>query len=498
MFHVRTTKTASSSTAVQIIRYIDGKTKIIKHIGSGKREEEVIKLKKIAYDLIKKLSNQPGLFDFKDSKPDSKIIQIDESKYLGVRYTFIYEIIDKVFDLFKFDTLDNRLLLDFVLMRIIEPTSKLRSLEFMREMFGITHSQSEAYRQMQKFINLKEKIEELVVDFAKRNLKFTFSVVFYDVTTLYFETDKDDDLRKYGYSKDNKFNQPQILLALIVNRDGFPISTQIFEGDTFEGHTFIPAILGFKNRYSILDLTVVADAAMISEANIKKLVEASLNYIVGARLGNISSNLIKLIGGRLKRIDGKTTRSKTSNGYLVCDFSRKRYTKDRHDLKKQIKKAKELLKKPDKILKRNKFLKHKDKAAYALNRGLIKKVRLLLGIKGYYTNLEKSNRFVVKQYHYLWNIEKSFRLSKSDLAARPIYHFKRKAIQSHILICFMALACVKYMEIKTNISIQKIIRLLKSITDARIVNTITNEEVILRSEISEEIKKFLKKLRLPY
>lgn len=498
MFHIRTTKTASSSTAVQVVRYIDGKTKIVKHIGSGKEENEILKLKRIAYDLIKKLNNQPSLFDSKDKEISGKIIQIDKSKYLGVRYTFIYEIVDKIFNLFRFNSLNNRMLLDLVLMRVIEPTSKLRSLALLYEMFGISYSQSDVYRQMQKFTTLKEKVEELVVDFAKRNLRFTFSIVFYDVTTLYFETDKDDDLRKYGYSKDNKFNQPQILLALIVNCDGFPISTQIFEGNTFEGHTFIPSIVGFKNKYNVLNFTVVADAAMISEKNIKELVAVGLSYIVGARLGNISPSLIKLIGKRLKKTDGKTTRIKTANSYLVCDFSRKRYIKDRHDLKKQLKKAEELLKKPDKILKRNKFLKHKDKTDYKLNKELVKKARLLLGIKGYYTNLGKSNRFVIKQYHYLWNIEKSFRISKSDLAARPIYHFRVKAIKSHILICAMALAVVKYMEIKTKISTQKIIQLLKSITDARILNTITNEEIILRSEISGKIKNLLKQLHLPY
>lgn len=498
MFHVRTTKTSSSSIAVQVVRYIGRRTRIVKHIGSGKSQEEILRLKKIAYDLIKKLYNQPDLFDFKDAKTTDKIIHIDKSKYLGVRYTFIHEVIDKVFSLFKFDTLNNRMLLNLVLMRIIEPTSKLRSLELLGEMFGIVYSQSDVYRHMQKFTALKEKIEELVIDFAKRNLKCTFSVVFYDVTTLYFETDKDDTLRKCGYSKDNKFNQPQILLALIVNSDGFPISTQIFEGNTFEGHTFIPSIVSFKNKYNVLDLTVVADAAMISQENTKKLVEAGLNYIVGARLGNISPSLIILIRKRLKRIEGRTTRIKTLNGYLISSFSKKRYTKDRNDLKKQIRKAKELLKKPDKILKRNKFLKHKDKTDYELNRELIKKARLLLGIKGYYTNLEKSNRFIIRQYHYLWNIEKSFRISKSDLKARPIYHFKTEAIQSHILICFMALAIVKYMEIKTGISTQRIVRLLKSITEARILNTITNEEIIFRSEISEEIKKLLKKLCLSY
>lgn len=498
MFHVRTTKTSSLSTAVQVVKYQGKKTIIVKHIGSAKNQDEILKLKHIAYELIKKLYSQPGLFDFKDKMSSGKIIQVDKSKYLGVRYTLIHEAINNIFNLFKFDTINNKLLLDLVLIRIIEPASKLHSIELLGEMFGINYKQSHVYRSMQEFTSLKESIEKLSIEFAKKNLKLNFSIVFYDVTTLYFETDKTDDLRKHGYSKDNKFNQPQILIALIVNSDGFPLSTTMFEGNKFEGHTFIPSIIGFKNKNKISSLTVVADAAMISEKNIQELTTAKLTYIVGARVGNISPNLIRLINKRLNKTDGRTTRVNSPNGYLVCDFSKKRYTKDKHDLKKYIKKAEELLKTPNKIIKKNKFLKHKGKTDYRLNKELIKKAKLLLGIKGYYTNLTKSNRFVVNQYHFLWNIEKSFRISKSDLKTRPIFHFKIKTIQSHILICFMALAVVKYMEIRTGKSTQKIMRLLKSVTDARILNTVTSEEIILRSEMTDEIKTLLQKMRLPY
>lgn len=498
MFHVRTTKTASSSTAVQVVKYEGKKTIVVKHIGSSRSIDEILKLKRIAFDFIKKLYNQPGLFDFKKETASGKIIQVDKSKYLGVKHTFIYEAINKIFNLLHFDTINSKLLLDLVLMRIIEPTSKLRSIELLEEMFGIHYNRSDIYRNMQRFYVLKELIETLTIKFAKRNLNFDFSVVLYDVTTLYFETDKTDDLRKYGFSKDGKSTSPQILLALTVNSDGFPLLSAMFEGNKFEGHTFIPSILTLKNKHKIQSLTVVADAAMISEKNIKELVAAGLNYIVGARVGNISLDLMEKITRRLKKTDGRTTRIKTANGYLVCDFSQKRYTKDKHDLEKKIRKTKELLKTPNKILKKNRFLKHKDKTNYEINQELIRKARLLLGIKGYYTNLTKSNRFVIKQYHFLWNIEKSFRISKSDLKARPIYHFQIKTIQSHILICFMALATVKYMEIRTGKSTQKIIRLLKKITDARILDTITNETIVFRLEISDEIKRLLKQMRLPY
>ena len=145
--------------------------------------------------------------------------------------------------------------------------------------------------------------------------------------------------------------------------------------------------------------------------------------------------------------------------------------------------------------KRTKFIKNKDdeKTEQVLNVDLIGKTKQLLGIKGYYTNLtDETDKTIIDHYHNLWQVEKAFRIAKSDLAMRPIYHFKKQAIEAHILICFMALAVCKYMELKTKRSIKRIVKLLKGVTDARLKNMITNEEFILRSKMSEETKKLLK------
>lgn len=124
------------------------------------------------------------------------------------------------------------------------------------------------------------------------------------------------------------------------------------------------------------------------------------------------------------------------------------------------------------------------------------KTKLLLGIKGYYTNLtDETDKTIIDHYHSLWHVEQAFRIAKNDLAMRPIYHFKRQTIQAHILICFMALAVCKYMELKSGKSTKKIVKLLKSVTDARLKNLLTNEEVILRSEVTEEIQQLVKTLR---
>lgn len=141
------------------------------------------------------------------------------------------------------------------------------------------------------WLNTKEFVERQVLSFVKKAYSFDYDLLFYDVTTLYFETFEEDDLRKNGFSKDNKSNQPQILIALMVSKEGFPITYEIFSGNTFEGHTILPVVKKFIDKHQARNFTIVADAAMISTDNIKQLRENEINYIVGARLGNLSANL---------------------------------------------------------------------------------------------------------------------------------------------------------------------------------------------------------------
>lgn len=495
MWCVRTTKTASSSTAVQVVRYEGKRTVVVKHIGSGKNEDEVSLLKREARDWIETASCQQTLFPKKELEKDpSQIIQISKCKLLGVRHAFLYETLSSVFKTIGFHGL-NKMLLDLVLIRIVEPASKLQSLELLDEFFGIKYFESDMYRKMSEFINQKEKVEKILIDFARQKLNFDFHLVLYDVTTLYFESFRSDNLRKCGFSKDNKAGQPQILVGLVVNKDGFPISFEVFEGNKFEGHTLLPSILAFKDKYKIKDLTVVADAAMLNKDNIKELLANKLNYIVGARIGNLKHDLIREISKALNRTNGKSLRLKTKNGYLICDFSAKRFYQDYEAMAKQVKKAKMVIDDPS-LLFKNKYV--ASTAKYSLNKELIEKADLTLGIKGYYTNLSKSRRFIIYRYHDLWKIEKAFRIAKSDLKMRPIYHFKTETIKSHILICFMALSVLKYLEIKTNTSSQKIIEILMSITDARLLNTVNNEEIPVKMQITDEVKELLQKIGLPY
>lgn len=497
MYHIRKTKTASDAIAVQVVCYVKRKLKLSKHIGSGHSDEEIEALLKIARSWIKKETKQQSLFD--KVEPIRKLASLDNCQYIGFRYIFIYEILIKLLDHFEFTTIGNSLLHDLIIMRIIHPASKLQSLELIKEYFGINHRRQTFYETLPRLLALKDAVEALTVKFARTRLAFDFSLVFYDVTTLYFESFTADDLRKNGFSKDNKSQQPQIVIGLMVTDQGFPVAYEVFPGNKFEGHTLIPVVKNFKNKHNISTLTIVADAGMISMENIKALKENELQYIVGARMGNITLKNITSISSELNGKNNAAMRTATTYGDLICSFSDKRYAKDKREMKKQIKKAEELLKNP-KGAKCAKFLKSADKKSYEINDDLIEKTKLLLGIKGYYTNLDPSvdNQTVINHYHNLWHVEQAFRIAKNDLESRPIFHFKEDAIKVHMLICFMALAVSKYMEIQTGKSLQQIIHSLKQVTDARILNISTNEEITMRTKISEEVKDILEEMELSY
>lgn len=487
--HIRETKTSSNATAVQVVKYKKRKMIVLKHIGSAHDYKELNQLKESAADWIDKTTKQLSLFT-KESVSLTK-----QYKYVGFRYGLVYETLYALCKLFGFQRLRNQLLLDLVIARIIEPGSKVQSIDFLKEFIGIEHHREYFYRQLPKILDMKESVESKILRIATDEFDFDFSFIFYDVTTLYFESAKSDELRQCGFSKDNKFDQPQIVLGLLVSTEGFPVGYQIFEGKKFEGHTLIPVIKEFKRKHKIKIFTVVADAAMISGDNIKALRAVNFNYIVGARVANLSLNSIKAISKKLSGNDGQTMRIQTEYGDLICEFSKKRYVKDKREMGNYITKAEKLLKNPGRI-KRAKYIKHHHDN-YSLNTALIEKNKLLLGIKGYYTNLsrtEASDQLIINHYHNLWQVEHDFRISKSDLQIRPIYHFKKKMIEVHILICFISLAICKYIELRTGKSIQQVLKLLKGVTDARLIEISSSQEIILRSEISEVVKQLLNKM----
>lgn len=452
---IRRVKTHSGATAIQIGRYVGKRFKLTKHIGSAREEQKIAELVNLAHTYIRSHSSQLTInFNPQSEEVLFKKGIVVEKSILSEAYTYL----NTIYTTIGFAQLENDILKHFSMMRVLEPASKAKSILLLKKYFDIMYKKTTVFRHLSGLVALKEKAVQITIAYAKTHLQFDFSLVFYDVTTLYFETFSEDEFRKTGFSKDNKINQPQVLIGLVVDRTGFPIFYDIFEGNTFEGKTLIPVIGALKDTYQIEKCTVVADAGMLSKENLEALEEEGINYVVGARIGNLSIGTIKRIVEELNKTDKKIIKQ---DGILY-EYSVSRAKKDKSDNDKAINKADYYLKNPAKVLKRSKFLASTGKKSFVLNAKLVEKQRLLEGIKGYRTNItDVSAELLIARYKDLWKIEQAFRIAKSDLEARPIYHRKEESIKYHILIVFVALCMTRVIEKEKGASINKVMDDLK-------------------------------------
>jgi transposase len=490
MYSVRNVKTKSGSVAVQVVRYVGHLSVIAKHIGSGRDETEVTVLRQRAFEWIEEQTAQLSLFP----SQKQKVLVVERGECIGVTHHFGFQFFMSCFNECGLSHLP-RLLLDLAIMRLIEPASKLRSIELLQHYFDIKYSQR-IYRNIPKLIKYKTGIEQCAYNIAQKKFNEPFYFVLYDVTTLYFESFKADEFKNLGFSKDNKSQQPQIVIGLLVTQSGFPLSYQVFAGNTFEGKTMLPVVEKFISEHPLAKPIIVADAAMLDEERLTELQEKGISYIVGARLANANLELIKQIHSTLNGNHGAMARFPSRHGDLVCDFSHKRYKKELNELTKLIQKAEELVAKQSLKVKAR-FIKKVTKEKIELNTALIEKRRLLLGIKGYCTDLSEkqlTNELVIDRYHQLWHIEQAFRMSKFDLQTRPIYHQKQDAIEAHVLICFVALIAEKYLELTTKLSLREIRFLVWNITETHIRDNLTKEIFVFRSPIKEILKSQLANL----
>lgn len=482
-FRIRTTRTGSGKTAVQVINYLERKVNVLKHVGSGDNAEEIRILKEQAANWIKQELNRTSLFQ---GNRDSFF---KNYQYEGFTYRFAYEFLEKMYLKFNFDKHLDWQVKDLIISKILEPGSTKHCIDFLKEFLDIKHSETRIYNWFKVFNeSLKDNLEKEVIEIAKKEFNFDFSFVLYDVTTLYFESFKNDEFKRPGFSKDHKHNQPQIVIGLVVTKEGFPVHYEVFKGNTFEGNTFLPIILDFKKKYNIISLTVVADSAMLSKQNIELLKLNKLNYIISARLLSLNNLMLDSIYKNGPKNNKETIRIDD----LVLEFSSTRFRKDKREMEKQIEKAKQYENTKTSKVSKLKFLKN-DKVNYFVNQELVDKNSKLLGIKGYFTNLKNlTDREIVDYYHNLFKIEHAFRIAKSDLEARPIYHHKENSIKNHILLCFVALSISVFLELKTGLSIRHIVKVLKTVTDAKIQNKTTKEILINRKLLNKEAEQLIK------
>ena len=481
---------------MQVVRYTHERIEVLKHVGSAHDQAGVQDLVRAAQRWY---SENPGEDTLWAASNTEVPLVLEGTEFLGAMHALAYETLGKAAEQCGLHALADSLLLDLAIIRLVEPTSKLRSLALLEEYFGIRHARSTFYSRIQDMTQRKPEVELLAVSHARNALKDGLSLVLYDVTTLYFESFKADELRVPGFSKDSMHQQPQVVIGLLVTKDGFPLGYEVFPGNTFEGKTMLPVLDQFMAKHDVTTSTIVADAAMLSSTLLQQVVARNMTYIVAARLASSSEELVDQVCKRLVKKDGRTVRVKSPHGDMVCAFSSKRYKKDKATHEKDLAKANLLVAKGEPG-KRAKFVKG-GKKGYTLDVQRVKRAERLWGIKGYCTNLPREqldNKTVIARYHDLWHVEKAFRMAKSDLAARPIFHFKEVAIRVHLLVCFIALVMARSIELKTGLSIRAVVDALWKVTDATLYHPTTQKRITIRSNIPDQTEQILRKLKTPY
>jgi transposase len=307
----------------------------------------------------------------------------------------------------------------------------------------------------------------------------SLTLVLYDVTTLYFEIQEEDEYRKPGLSKEHRL-EPQIIIGLLVDRNGFPLGLQSFEGNKAETRTILPVIEAFQAQHGVSKVTVVADAAMLSSSNLEALSAAGYTYIVGSRLYKVPYDIAEY-QKRAEMVDQQIMVEQKDGYRVVYQYRVKRAALDLRNIEKQIAKARKVLSGQIPV-KKMKFLSVTARSK-KLNQKLIDKTRTLAGIKGYVTNLDIPDDQVIAYYHQLFQIEATFRMAKSDLRARPIYHQNREAIEAHLTIVLTALAISRNIERKTGISIKQFVKLLRPIRSG--IVTFNGNDLLADAEVPE-------------
>lgn len=434
-----------------MIQKISGRYKVVKTIGCATVLHEIEKLVSRAKQEIEELSAQPKLFiSDKDELINQTLSSLENSDIRTVGPELIF---GKIYDSIGFNQIKEPLFKHLVISRLAFPLSKLKTVEYLYRFQGIKVSIDSIYRFLDR-LNEQHKnvIEQIAYQHTLKTLNGNISVVFYDMTTLYFEASDEDDLRKTGFSKDGKHQKPQIFIGLLVGLEGYAIGYDIFEGNIYEGHTLIPFIENISKKFNLKKPIIVADAGLLSKKNISELEEKEYEYIIGGRLKNEANNIKEQIIGD-SFIDG-TTKSykKSDNTRVIVHYSKARAKKDEYNRKRGLERLEKRIN-SGKLTKSsinnkgyNKYLKLTGDVTIEIDYEKFKNDDTWDGLKGYVTNTKLSDSNVLENYKNLWHVEKAFRMSKTDLRIRPVYHRLRHRIEAHVCISFTAYCIYKELE----------------------------------------------------
>jgi len=477
MAYIRKVKTKSGATAIQIAHQAGGQLVKLEHLGSAHSSQELETLISLAKERLR--GNQMFLFHNPKNKLKIKLRQSSSN--------FLFQVLSRQYQKLGFSCLNDSDFANLCIARIVEPTSKLDSLRVLSDLGIYDLSKDRLYRCLQKVIkkDYRKIISQLCFDHVNSQ---NLNLVLYDVTTLYFEVQEGDSYRRPGLSKERRL-EPQIVIGLLVDQLGFPLGLQSFEGNTAETKTIIPVLEQFQKEHHLEKVTVVADAAMLSQTNLEALVANGYNFVVGSRLMKIPYEIAQY--QKLESlVDNQIIDTKKGDYRIVYQYREKRARLDIKNIETQIAKAKRMVN-GFSPLKRNRFVSLISEQK-ALNQSLINKAYTLVGIKGYVTNLNLPPQEIINAYHQLFEVEASFRMAKSDLKARPIFLHKRDAIEAHLTIVFTSLAVSRRIKKLTGVSIKRIVNLLRPIRSGTIV--INGTEYQAEPEIPKDIHNLLQKL----
>jgi Transposase DDE domain len=516
MVWIRRVRTASGATAVQIAESVGGRRRIVRHVGSARDDAELGLLVEEARRLLADdaqreldLGITPRAVKAEMVPPPAGTLFVDAGggparrvvarpRVLKSCSGLLYDALAGVYVSLGFgEAVGDEVFQDLVIARVVEPTSLLDVDRVLAELGRTSASLSTRKRTLRRACagGYRDQIAAACFDHART--AGDVSLVLYDVTTLYFEADKEDTLRRVGYSKERRVD-PQIVVGLLVDRCGFPLEIGCFEGNKAETLTIVPIVKAFQQRHGITDMVVVADAGMLSSSNLRDLDEAGLRFIVGSRVTKAPNDLqshfhwhgtvftdgqvidtitprdqrgnsAKSSGPKVKAEPVWNPEAHTKSWRTVWAYSAKRAVRDNKTLNLQEHKARAVVA-GDKTARTPRFVKTRN-GAQELDTASLERARRLVGLKGYVTNIEAAlmpAAEVIASYHNLWRVEQSFRMSKSDLAARPMFARTRDAIEAHLTIVFTALALSREVQTRTGLSLRRFLRTLKPLRSATI------------------------------
>jgi len=468
---IRKNRNRSGSISIQIAQKVGRKNKILKTIGTAHTEREEQLLVTIAHNEMEQLQGLQSLFveqediiieSFVNSLYNDQLQIVGPQLILGFLYNKIGLPPIESDKFFK----------HLVIARLVYPGSKLKTNQYLQRHHNIEVSTQTVYRYLDELDQAKQdEFQRTIFNRTKTVLKGNIGVVFYDMTTLYFEASDEDDMRKIGYSKDGKHQHPQIMLGLLVGKNGYPISYHIFQGNTSETKTLIPVLESFQSKFNIKKPIIVADCALLSDKNIQILVENGYQYIIGGKVKNEAQEIKqKILSLNIEANEPVEIQNKY--GRLIVSYSEKRAKKDAFNRKRGLSRLEKKVKtgklNKESINNRgyNKYLVLEGDMNIMIDYEKFEADQVWDGLKGYSTNTILEPNQIIETYRNLWIIEKAFRISKTDLKVRPIYHRVFDRIKAHISICFAAYAVYKELERKlaenqVRISPEKAIELTK-------------------------------------